>query len=176
MDQLYFYVRKMDSIFIRLKDILNDMEDKYKKEKGKNFTSKMMNYYMRTNENAAISNLLEYDEYDIDSDEEESLSEDALEDDLAESNSDDDDDPDSLQHDRCGSIMLRAWEKRSKALRTDIAIAGWMCSPHSEIMYDCNKNHDGEHREAVTRLIRKWFIHEVRNSGEWSSSTFLLTD
>jgi hypothetical protein len=51
-------------------------------------------------------------------------------------------------------------------VRVDVVVvatnrAGWMCSPHPDIMADCNAEHNGDHRLAVTRILRKWFAHEV---------------
>ena len=70
-------------------------------------------------------------------------------------------DHDNIENDRCGSVLERSWNRRSKALTTDVAIAGWMCSPHPEIMADCNAKHNGDHKIAVTRLLRQWFGHTV---------------
>jgi hypothetical protein len=46
-------------------------------------------------------------------------------------------------------------------LRTDIAIAGWMRSADALVMKDVNENHLGEHKNAVTELLKKWYFHEV---------------
>ena len=58
-----------------------------------------------------------------------------------------------------GSKIKTYWEKRSKHLRHDIAIAAWICSPISEVMEDA-KSYDGKHHDAVERILRKWFIKE----------------
>jgi hypothetical protein len=59
----------------------------------------------------------------------------------------------SNNNDYCGLILL------SEALRTDVAIAGWMDSPHPQVMAHCKKLHAGEHKTAVTRLNRRWMGH-----------------
>ena len=63
---------------------------------------------------------------------------------------------------RCGTILESAWLRQSKALRTDTALVGCMCSPHPEIMEDCSVNNKGEHQLPVlTRLLRKLYSHMV---------------
>ena len=169
MDQLYFYVRKMDAIIGRLKEVLNTAENSFSKEVGVNFQSKMMNYFMISKEKNSLTSCLNYEAGDEnESDEEVDGNNTDLVDDM-ESGSDTDD-PDAKQDDRCGTVLERIWEKRLKALKTDIAIAGWMCSPIKEIMIDCNKNHGGEHRQAVTRLLQDgifmryvWLLCIIKN-------------
>ena len=146
-----------------LKDKLNEMDDKYTKQQGANLDSKMINYFLRSKENidfvSLLSNLDGGTVSDDDDESSVSSEQDELEDDLESIDGVEDYDTDD---NRCGSLMEVVWMKRSAALRTDIAIAGWMCSPIPEIMEDCTMNHKGEHKIAVTRLLKKWFIHEVR--------------
>jgi hypothetical protein len=104
-----------------------------------------------------------HDDYDVDdSDVEDEASvgenEKVLVDDME---SDDETVGDEDDDERCGTILERAWNRRSKALRTDIAIAGWMCSPHDEIMADCKANNKGEQRLPVIRLLKKWYSYRV---------------
>jgi hypothetical protein len=105
-----------------------------------------------------------YDDHDVDDsddDDDESTvgeNEKVLVDDME---SDDETVDDEDEDERCGTILERSWNRRSKALRTDISIAGWMCSPHAEIMEDCKANNKGEHRLAVIRLLQKWYYHRV---------------
>ena len=169
MDLLYFYVRKMDGLSVTLKETLNLTEDKYNRQNGPNLESKIMNYFLRAKEKADTSNFLAmYDDVYDDSDEETSDDEEEQEEnnliDDMESDDDtvDEESGDAPEDNRCGSVMERSWVRRSKALRTDIAIAGWMCSPQAEVMDDCKANNKGEHRIAVTRLLRKWYSHLVR--------------
>ncbi len=167
MDQLYFYVRKMDKIVSTLKMTLNQMEEKYNKQNGPNIDTNIMNYFLRSKDNLDLKSVLEpildleedddssiSDESEADNEEEE---DDEMLSDNESSNVDDDN--------KCGNILENAWNRRSKALRTDVAIAGWFCSPYQEVMDDCSENHTGEHKTAVTRLLRKWFCHEVRING-----------
>jgi hypothetical protein len=163
MDQLYYYVRKMDRIVGTVKEILNLAEDKYSKQPGPNIESKMMNYFFRSREREDLQRLFSYNNEDLHSDDDESIEEGDLEDDMeSDEETEDEIDVTTGSDDQlCGTILERSWNKRSKALRTDIAIAGWMCSPHPDIMADCNAEHNGDHRLAVTRILRKWFAHEV---------------
>jgi hypothetical protein len=175
MDQLYFYVRKMDKLIVTLKETLNVTEDKYNRQVGPNLESKIMNYFLRSKEKVDTSNFLAmYDDVYDDSDDKASDDEDEEPEEkrLIDDMESDDDTIDEEAEDnepednRCGSVMERAWVKRSKALRTDIAISGWMCSPHAEVMEDCKANNKGEHRIAVTRLLRKWYSHLVSSQHE----------
>lgn len=157
----------MDALMDLLKEKLNDMEDKYGKQQGPNLESKMINYFLRSKEKIDLKHLItitnkkEIDDVDKDeNDDDDSVesSDSLLEDDMESLDGTEEENP---QDDRCGSLMERFWIKRSIALRTDIAIAGWMCSPHSEIMEDCSNNHTGDHKNAVTRLFTKWFDYLV---------------
>ena len=162
MDQLYFYVRKMDTLVSTLKETLNQTEDKYSRQTGPNIESKLMNYFLRSKDKHDVKGFLssnnDLDE-DDDSDDESTLGNDLMDDMESDFEPEDTNEP---EDNRCGTILERAWVRRSKALRTDIAIAGWMCSPHPEIMEDCSTNNKGEHRLPVTRLLRKWYSHKVR--------------
>lgn len=163
MDQLYFYVRKMDELVNTLKNTLNLAEDKYNRQPGPNLDSKIINYLLRSKDNEDLKKLItSYDEKDLQGEDDDSSIEDEgpLNDDM-ESDEETVDDSITESDERCGTILENAWVRRSKALRTDVAIAGWMCSPHPEIMSDCKSNHNGEHKMAVTNLLRKWFGHKV---------------
>lgn len=63
-----------------------------------------------------------------------------------------------------GDKLLIAWDKRSKKLEHDMAITGWMVSLLEECREDAQKNHEGFHRDAVERLIRKMFGPEAEES------------
>jgi hypothetical protein len=65
-----------------------------------------------------------------------------------------------------GNYMEGAWNKRSERLRTDIAIAGWMCSSDPMVMKDVDKNHLGVHQEAVNHLLGKWYFFDVEYNSE----------
>lgn len=165
MDQLYFYVRKMDAILSTLKTTLNQMEDKYTRQQGPNLETNIINYFLRSKDNLDLASLIVQKDGNVSENEDDESSTDdssnlqKCDDDDMES---DDETVDILDDDKkCGTILEKAWIRRSKALRTDVAIAGWMCSPHPEIMDDCSKHHEGEHKNAVTRLLKKWFCQDV---------------
>lgn len=126
------------------------------------YISQMLNYFMRHNDNQPLSKFIDVtgEKKGEDSDDEDSSTDDdGLEDDMESLDS-----TSSSFHtlpEKLGSEIEIAWKKRSKALRTDVAIAGWMCSPNPEIMEDCYKYHTGEHRTATTRLYKKWFGLDV---------------
>jgi hypothetical protein len=68
-----------------------------------------------------------------------------------------------VNHFKLGDHMVAVvWKKRSEKLRTNISIAGWICSSHPLVMKDVNDNHCCEHRHAVTKLLQKWYMHEVQ--------------
>lgn len=163
MDQLYFYVRKMDELISTLKDTLNQTEEKYSRQTGPNLDTKITNYFLHSKEKTDIQSFLKIndDNNGEDSDNDSSVTEEGSLNDDMESDEETDDGELAPQDNKCGSCLERAWIRRSKALRTDIAIAGWMCSPITEIMEDSYSNNNGEHRIAVTRLLRKWYIHKV---------------
>ena len=149
-----------------MENSLNVSEDQFAKEFGVNFQTKMMNYFMMTSETDSLVELLAYEkdeknkDYDSDDDDGSSTMSD-LEDDMVSDDEDSVEESSSEIDNRCGTNLVRIWNKRSIALRSDIAIAGWMCSPLPEIMADCTTYHRGEHKQAVTRLLRQWFGHEV---------------
>ena len=165
MDQPYFYVRKMDGLLPTLKETLNVTEDKYNRQTGPNLYSKVMNYFLRSKETFDTEILFAtLDDHEYDSDDDSSAGDDdenLLEDDMESDDETVDNAEDDTADQRCGTILERAWVHRSKALRTDIAIAGWMCSPHAEIMEDCKTNNKGEHRLAVIRVLRQWYSYQV---------------
>ncbi len=161
MDKLFYYVRKMDGIVASLKRTLNELEERFQNNIGNDYHSKMINYFVYGQEKSSLTNGVLQNEDDDDNDDDISLESADLEDDMT---SDDELETNENQEDnehRCGSKLEFAWNKRSNALRTDIAISGWMCSPHPDVMHDCITNHKGEHRAAVTRLLQQWFSHKV---------------
>jgi hypothetical protein len=76
--------------------------------------------------------------------------------------SNDNDGEDSEEGDyRLGDHMAEAWNNCSEKLHMNIAIAGWMCSADPLVMKDANEHHIGKHRDAVTTLLKQWYMHEV---------------
>ena len=158
MDQLYFYVRKMDNIVSTLKNKLNEMEDKYDNQSGPNLETNIMNFFLRSKDTMDLKEILETS-IDDDDDDDESVDGSETEDENEDDEMLSDDESTIISDDnKCGTILEKAWIRRSKALRTDVAISGWFCSPYQEIIDDCSENHTGEHKTAVTRLLRKWFV------------------
>lgn len=157
MDELYYYVRRMDAIVELLKAQLNETEDKYEKQPGPNLETKIANYFLRSKEKTDLKPLFTVEDKnalkDVDDDDSsvESSDEGDLEDDMQSLDGSEDLE---TEDNRCGTHLESIWKKRSIALRTDIAIAGWMCCPHAEIMEDCKLNHTGDHKNAVTRLLK----------------------
>jgi hypothetical protein len=149
----------MDAILSTLKNSLNLAEDKYTRQPGPNIESKMMNYFLRTKDKEDLAGLVAYDDKDLNSDDEDDSSEEGdLEDDMLSDDEETINNNDTEVDDvRCGTVLEKTWLKRSQALRHDVAISAWMCSPIAEVMADCKENHTGEHRLAVTRLLRRWF-------------------
>lgn len=175
MDQLYFYVRKMDTLISYVKKSLNELDDQYSKQEGPNIETKIMNYFLRSKDNVDLKAVLETSNIDDDDDDDsvyDEQSDDEVSDDEMES---DDESASEIDDNRCGSIVEKAWIRRSKALRTDVAISGWFCSPYQEIIYDCSLNHTGEHKTAVTRLLRKWFCNKVSTKYKLFFSKLFLT-
>jgi hypothetical protein len=164
MDQLYYFVRKMDGIITKIKEKLNNLADEYEECAGLTTGTQMVNCWLRQNDRRLDNELIDVrnsnnegddsDSYDNDDFDDETN---VLEDDMDSINGDEN----STEPDKLGDKITTIWTKRSKALRTDISIAGWMCSPIDEIRTDCYKHHNGEHRNATTRLYKQWFGHEV---------------
>lgn len=170
MDKLYYYVRKMDSVIASLKQSLNDLEARFNNQNGENYHSKIINYFVYSQDHS-LTDILENEvNSDNTDDDDVSLESQTLEDDMTS----DTDSEENGDENRCGTFLERVWIKRSKALRTDIAIAGWMCSPHPDVMEDCINNQKGEHRLAVTRLLKQWFGHEVSKTGPLKFCHFVI--
>jgi hypothetical protein len=182
MDKLYYYVRQMDQVIVNSKDLLNSIEYQVNvnDRSNRNIAGKMMKYFLNTEEEQLqLARTIEQENNMNGLDRSRSAQ---LITGPAEDESDDDDDDESNQLDddltsdeeeephvgpeKLGDLLIVAWNKRSKKLRSDIAISGWMCSSDPLVMKDCNESHLGEDRKAVTRLLTKWYIHEVKNDNE----------
>jgi hypothetical protein len=182
MDKLYYYVRQMDKTIDNSKAILNLSENLINEAIGddRNISAKMIGYFLKTDidQRVLASTINKEDmtgldrnrndqvpyEKDLDDDDDEESG--VLQDDISENSSlEGEDDKDESDY-KLGDHMVEAWIKRSEKLRTDIAIAGWMCSADVLVMQDVNDNHLGEHRDAVTQLLKKWYLHEVQYNEE----------
>jgi hypothetical protein len=104
------------------------------------------------NSNMDGDNSDSYDNEDLEDDDTK-----VLEDNMESVNGDDD----TTEFNKLGDKVQTVYTKRSKVLRMDISIAGWMCSTINEIQSDCYKHHNGENRNATKRLYKQWFGHEV---------------
>jgi hypothetical protein len=166
MDQLYYFVRKMDGIITKIKDKLNYLENKYEECTGVTTSTKVVNCWLRQNKRRLDNELIDVQNSNMDGDDSDSYNNDNLEDDATNDLEDNmesvNGDDDTTELNKLGDKIQTVWTKRSKALQLDISIAGWMCSPIDEIQSDCYKNYNGEHRNATTRLYMQWFGHEVK--------------
>jgi hypothetical protein len=184
MDKLFFYVRQMDATIERSKSTLNLAEDMIfdVDSNSNNVDAKMMRYFLRSEKDKRLlANTIAREDmfgldrkrsdtmpYDNDSDDEDTdAQEQPLEDVIDSSDDDGEEDTDTEENDyRLGDHMVAAWIKRSEKLRTDISIAGWMCSADPLVMKDVNDNHKGNHREQVNKLLQQWYLHEVGYNSE----------
>jgi hypothetical protein len=183
MDKLYYYVRQMDGTIEQSKGILNQLENKISavESSSKNVATKMMQYFLRSDKDQRllVSTISQEDmsgldrkqtsivPYEIESNDDYSNNEKGLPLEVIRDSSDDDSEEDNEATDlQLGDHMEEAWKERSAKLRTDIAIAGWMCSADALVMKDVNDNHLGEHKNVVTELLKKWYFHEVGYNNE----------
>jgi hypothetical protein len=161
MDKLYYYVRQMDKVIVDSKHLLNSIDYQVNGNStvNTNISAKMMKYFLNTDEDQVLlartieqENMNGLDrsrsgqmitatpsnEFDDDSDDDMSQ----LEDDLSINSEDISEEPNAIS-DKLGDHLILAWKKRSKNLRSDIAISGWMCSADQLVMQDCNEHHLG---------------------------------
>lgn len=171
MDQLYYYVRKMDTTINTMKAAIESIENNFIDHGDNNFTMNyraIARYYLMDSRNqqsistiaSRITSLGQSDkdvENDSDSDSD-SEGEGEIVDDLAD---EDDDVPDAVLEPTQGENVKISWEKRSKLLRHDIAIVAWVCSPLPAVMKDVvDTSIQAVHIDAVNRVLRKWIISE----------------
>jgi hypothetical protein len=169
MDQLYFYVRRMNDTIARSKTLLDDIEKKYNSSDAMDTPSRMIKYYLDVTGNVSeYTNELRFGGYaDTNDPGDDSDSE------PNELPDDDDDDEESHSDDivheltkSLGDKVVKLWKKRALKLTHDLSITAWVLSPNPEIMKDADSNRTGEHQIAVERLIKTWFGHEVSYSGK----------
>lgn len=171
MDKLYFSVRLMDSTIQRSKKLLNEMESNYMNTPGNSLNAQIMNYFFSSNNDGAAYTR-EANAYK-DDDEEDEDDDGIVEEDevsvnpgeapaaaVARATGAEDEDSSSLEP-NLGEKFEELWNKRKPKLVHDLSISGWMVSPVAEVMNDAKKHHEGYHRNAVDRLLRKWYIHTV---------------
>jgi hypothetical protein len=185
MDQLFYYVRKMDSTINKTKEVVDVIEGiikgwctrngtgtgtltskdiiKFYLSKSSSNTSALRNQVASLNTAAALHATAGADS---DSDSEGGDDGEIPDDFIADG--EDDVDVDVVTH---GQQIKSYWEKRSKHLRHDIAIAAWICSPIPEVMED-SKLYGAAEVDAVERVIQKWML--TSTVGPMRSFTFLL--
>jgi hypothetical protein len=182
MDKLYFYVRRMETCLQKSQENLNEVEAHYGiSSSGGNVIKNMAKYFLGEEKDSAdVENEFKYSRNDFDiesgddssvaSDSSSSLNEEELESDADrdDASTETDNEIELENKDRLGNKMVALWNARKKKLIYDLSIAAWMVSPMPEIMEDVEK-HDGEHRNAVERLIKKWYSSTV------SKETAMLT-
>lgn len=166
MDQLYYYVRKMDGTINKTKDVVDGIERVMKDRCGYTstgtLTSKEIEKFYLPSNNAAIRTRVSLlstvtipvtmaDDDEDDTDNEGGADEGEIPDDLS---MDGEDDGDVLTQ---GQQIKLYWDKRSKHLRHDIAIVAWMCSPIPDVMDDA-KLYGASELMAVERVLMKWII------------------
>lgn len=166
MDRLYFYTRRMDACLKQSKEELDKVEKQYEDRAGQDITTKMVRYFLDSDKDCIdYTNELRYSGF---SDSDESGDETSGVPDV-EYGSEMDDDESTISDSNdvvpkpktLGDKVIGYWNSRKKKLVSDVSVTAWMLSPIPEIMTDADKNHKGEHRNAVDRLIEKWFAHEV---------------
>ena len=163
MDKLYFYVRQMDETMARSKELLDDMEKKYRGTNNTFSNSKMLQYFLNTSEITDYCNEFGNKGDDDDDDDDDSVTEDQNINIQYGDDSDDENDEKLEPEDEetLGDRMKARWNHRKKKLIHDLSITGWMLSPVPEIMIDVAKSHNGDHRNAVERLLKRWVLYNV---------------
>lgn len=178
MDRLYFYVRMMDRCVDKVRNLLNDLDDKYKAEEGRDCRSRMLHYFL--DEDGQVdefendfANVNKEDDDNSDG-EEESEDEDLFYDAAAAEtpqasqetnmlNNDDSLETVDVQGYKCqlGDKVKDIWEKRRKNLVHEVSRSAWMVSPIPTVMKDAYDNHNGEDCLVLEKLLWTWFAHEV---------------
>lgn len=149
MDKLYFYVRRMDKTLEISKGILDDLEERAKAERW----PILVNTY----------------DCDVDSDE---SNDDSVNDEGDDSEEEESDNnvPAEPVCISLGSRVRKLWQKRRPKLVTDLSIAGWLFSPIADIHQDATKHMNGEHRDAVERLLKRMYGGDLpEDSTEYGS-------
>ena len=169
MDQLYFYVRKMDSAIHDMKDVIDKIEGEISNSiSGEPIGYKMIcKFYLKNSRNKVaestitnrINSLCARDKnHEDDGSDDDSDSEGNIVDDLVDEDETNTDTISNVIGPTHGTAFVTFWEKRSEPLRHDVSIAAWICSPRHEVMLDASENMKGYHIEAVNRVLKKWLV------------------
>lgn len=165
MDKLYYFVRQLDKTLLLSATLLNDIQKNYTDGQGGDVTLNIVKYFLSSAMDVTdYCNELNYEnssDSDDDESEAECLPDKEIEDDLDSVASDATDDLDEPPITLLGDKIITAWEHRKKKLICDLSIAGWMICPMENVRKDVKENDNGEHRNAMERLIKKWYSHEV---------------
>lgn len=185
MDKLYFYVRRMETCLQKSKEKLNEVEAHYGiSSSGGNVIKNMAKFFLGAEKDSAdVENEFKYyrNEFDIgdDSGEDSSVADSASssslndeldsDDGLDDASTESENEIEKENNKRLGNKMVEFWNARKKKLINDLSITAWMVSPMPEIMKDVEK-HDGEHRNAVERLLKKWYSSKVSSTSTITST------
>lgn len=178
MDLLYFFVRRMNMTLQRSKEILDAMETDYQSHGRLDVQTCMLNYFLPATDaidyhNESGKTVTYADDEEPSDSEAEFASEEEEEDDevpIDEELSDDEqeqgpkqaaEEEEEEEIPTLGGDVLIFWNRRKPKLISDISISGWMVSPRPEVKADCYQHHTGLHRDAVERLLKKWFMVSV---------------
>ena len=126
----------------------------------------MMQYFsqgmdMKDFSNDISKEIEEEDESDDDDDSTDDSSDEESLKDANENDADSDIEDEITEGLSLGDKVKEKWEHRRKKLIHDLSIAGWMLSPSPEVRMDIME-HNGEHRNAVERLLKRWLLTGVR--------------
>ena len=136
MDKLYFYVRRMDSTLIKSKDILDEVEKKFSGTSWRTLFDTIM-----IDDDESSSNESEYDTETCDEDDSDTMT-------------------------TLGQKVIDIWKKRRDKLINDFSIAGWLLSPIPDVYNDSRENSNGQHRNAIDRLLKKMFASQLSDDSD----------
>jgi hypothetical protein len=136
MDKLYFYVRRMDSTLLKSKEILDEVEKKFSGSSWRTLFDTIT-----IDDDESSSNESEYDTETCDED-------------------------DSDTKTTLGQKVIDIWKKRRDKLINDFSIAGWLLSPIPDVYNDSRENSNGQHRNAIDRLLKKMFASQFSDDSD----------
>ena len=175
MDRLYYYSRKLEESLKNSKQYLDDLQANYDIQEGSCIEKKMIKYFLSSDKdgekcfkefkfkvlqntcgktNGKVSSK-DNNEYNSDDSNNNDSDDESMVDTISDIESDDFDvDTSSRVPNSLGTDIIELYFEH------DVAISGWMLSPKKEVMDDA-KNHSSIHRDAVERLLKKWYGNKV---------------
>jgi hypothetical protein len=158
----------MDKTLKKSKELLDNVEKNYKKEKGEDVRLQMLSCFFGSQgitkaQVRKIVPLCNNDSEENDNDDES----DGNNSDKGDLGNDDSgevvDNPQEkfVPKASLGLRLMQKWNKQTQKLIHDFSISAWMVPPMPEIREDVRENHTGEHRDAIEQLIDRLFGHEV---------------